>query len=180
MNMRKLFITIYFICTLMLGGCASIGVNDYASFEPAMVPEVFFDGAITAHGIVKDRSGKVIRYFNADIIGSRDGNVIILDESFVFDDGEKQKRVWRIEKQADGTYIGRAGDVVGEALGQAAGNSMFLKYVLAVPYKGRTINISIDDRMYLVHPNILINESKMTKFGLKVGQIILVMKKVGE
>jgi len=54
---------------------------------------------------------------------------------------------------------------------------MFLNYVLAVPYKDGTINIAIYDRMYLVEPNILINESRMTKFGIKVGEIILVIKK---
>ena len=54
---------------------------------------------------------------------------------------------------------------------------MFLKYTLAVPYKDKTINIKIDDRMYLVEPNTLINESKMTKFGFTVGQIILVIRK---
>ena len=55
---------------------------------------------------------------------------------------------------------------------------MFLKYVLAVPYKNDTINITIDDRMYLVDPGILINESKMTKFGFTVGHILLVIKKI--
>jgi hypothetical protein len=143
-----------------------------------MQPEVFFDGQLTAHGVVKDRAGKVTRYFNAEIKGSFDGSVITLDEDFIFDDGEKQKRVWKITKQPDGRYIGTAGDVVGDAVGQIAGNSMFLKYVLDVPYKDRTIHISIDDRMYLVEPDLLINECKMTKFGFKVGQIILVIKKV--
>lgn len=162
---------------LFLSGCTTMGVNSYSSFEPAMVPESFFNGPLTAHGIVKDRSGKVIRYFNADIKGSVQGDTITLDEDFVFDDGEEQKRVWKIQKQSDGTYIGTAGDVVGEAFGEISGNSMFLKYVLAVPYKEKTINISIDDRMYLVEDNILINESNMTKFGFKVGQIILVIKK---
>jgi len=32
-----------------------------------MVTEEFFDGALTAHGIVKDRGGRVMRTFNADI-----------------------------------------------------------------------------------------------------------------
>lgn len=174
---KKAVQVVYLISICVLSGCASIGVNQYASFEPSMVPEEFFNGPMSAHGIVKDRSGNVIRTFNAEIIGSLEGNTITLDEDFIFDDGEKQERVWKIKKQPDGTYLGTAGDVVGEALGETAGNSMFLKYVLAVPYKGRTINITIDDRMYLVEPNVLINESKMTKFGFKVGQIVLVINK---
>jgi hypothetical protein len=166
------------ISVFILSSCSSIDVNTYSNYKPVMTPEVFFDGPMTAHGIVKNRSGKVIRYFNADIKGSWDGEYITLDEDFIFDNGEKQKRIWKIKKQPDGSYIGTAGDVIGEAIGNTSGNSMFLKYVLEVPYKESTINITIDDRMYLVDPNILINESTMTKFGIRVGQIILVIKKI--
>ncbi len=165
------------ISFFILLSCTSIDVQTYADYKPVMKPEVFFNGPMTAHGVVKNRAGKVIRYFNADIKGSWNGESITLDEDFIFDDGEKQKRVWSITKQPDGSYIGTAGDVVGEAVGKISGNSMFLKYVLAVPYKGGIINITIDDRMYLVDPHILINESTMTKFGVNVGQIILVIKK---
>ena len=165
------------ISFFILSSCSSIDVHTYADYKPVMTPEVFFSGPMTAHGVVKNRSGKVIRYFNADIQGTWDGETITLDEDFIFDDGEKQKRVWHITKQPDGSYIGTAGDVVGEAIGNISGNSMFLKYVLKVPYKKGTINLTIDDRMYLVEPNILINESKMTKFGVRVGQILLVIKK---
>jgi len=166
-----------FISVVMLSSCGSIDVQTYSDYKPVMMPELFFNGPMTAHGVVKNRAGKVIRYFNADIKGSWNGESITLDEDFIFNDGEKQKRVWTITKQTDGTYIGTAGDVVGEAVGKISGNSMYLKYVLAVAYKGGTINITIDDRMYLVDPNILINESVMTKFGVNVGQIILVIKK---
>ncbi len=166
------------ISVFILSSCSSIDVNTYSNYKPVMKPEVFFDGPMTAHGIVKNRSGKVIRYFNADIKGSWDGESITLDEDFIFDDGEKQKRIWKIKKNPDGSYIGTAGDVIGEAIGNISGNSMFLKYVLEVPYENSTINITIDDRMYLVDPNILINESTMTKFGIRVGQIILVIKKI--
>ena len=167
----------FFICVIVLVSCTSVDVHTYSDYKPVMKPEVFFSGPMTAHGVIKNRAGKVVRYFNADMKGSWNGESVILDEDFIFNDGEMQKRVWTITKQPDGSYIGTAGDVVGEAIGNISGNSMFLKYVLAVPYKGRTINITIDDRMYLVEPNILINESEMTKFGIRVGKIILVIKK---
>ena len=58
-----------------------------------------------------------------------------------------------------------------------AGNSMFLDYVLRIPYKGDTLDIRVDDRMYLVNPNVLINESRMIKFGFEVGEILLVIER---
>ncbi|PLY01950.1 MAG: DUF3833 domain-containing protein [Desulfuromonas sp.] len=162
---------------MVLTACSTIQVSDYSDRSPEMVPELFFDGNLTAHGIVKNRSGKVIRTFTADIKAYWEGDVGTLEEDFIFDDGEEQRRVWKLVRQQDGGYIGTAGDVIGPGEAEIAGNSMFLDYILAVPYKNDTINLSIDDRMYLVEPDILINESEMSKFGFRVGEIVLVIQK---
>ena len=58
-----------------------------------------------------------------------------------------------------------------------AGNAMFLDYVLRIPYGDSTIDLRIDDRMYLVNPNTLMNESRMIKYGFEVGEILLVIEK---
>jgi len=168
------------LCCVLLGtlsGCSRVTVDDYAGREPRLVPEVFFDGPLTAHGVIKDRSGKVIRSFNADIKAYWRDGVGTLEEDFVFDDGSTDRRVWTLRPTTPGNYVGTAGDVVGDGTLRVAGNSMFLDYVLRVPYKGRELDLRIDDRMYLVHPDILLNESRMIKFGFDVGSILLVIKR---
>ena len=161
----------------LLSGCGSVTVRDYADNSPVLDPETFFDGYLTAHGVIKDRGGKVIRYFNADITAYWKDGVGTLEEDFVFDDGEKQRRVWTLTPDGPGRYIGTAGDVVGDGAVTFAGNSMFLDYVLQIPWNDGALDLRIDDRMYLVNPNTLINESAMNKFGIKVGQILLVIEK---
>lgn len=179
--MKKIyFLIVLIVAFTMLCSCSSVKVSEYAGRKPEMRPEIFFNGDLTAHGVVKNRSGKVIRYFNANIKAYWNDHVGTLEEDFVFDDGEQQRRVWTLVLQEDGSYIGTAGDVVGEGRGQVSGNSMFLNYILDVPYGDGTIHVAIDDRMYLVEPQILINESVMTKFGLRVGEILLVIKKAPE
>lgn len=162
---------------IILSGCSAVQVSDYAVRRPVLVPETFFDGHLTAHGVVKNRSGEVVRYFNAEMNGHWEGAVGTLEEDFVFDDGETQRRVWTLIRQDDRRYIGTAGDVIGEAKGEIAGNSMFLDYVLDIPYGDGTIHLSIDDRMYLVNPTTIVNESEMTKFGLRVGEVLLIIRK---
>ena len=61
---------------------------------------------------------------------------------------------------------------------QVAGNSLFLDYVLRIPYDGDTVDLRIDDRMYLVSERVLLNESIMTKWGFEVGRILLVIEKI--
>lgn len=161
----------------LLSGCASVTVDEYADNEPRLVAEEFFDGRLTAHGVVKDRGGKVIRSFNADIKAYWKDGIGTLEEDFVFDDGEIDRRVWTLTPDGPNRYIGTAGDVVGEGEVTIAGNSMFLDYVLRIPFGDGTLDLRIDDRMYLVNPNILINESRMLKFGFQVGEILLVIER---
>ena len=139
--------------------------------------ETFFSGELIASGIVKDRSGRVIRYFNATIDASWEGDVGTLDEGFVFDDGEQQTRVWTLQRTANGAYIATAGDVIGESQMKVLGNSLFMQYVLRIPYGDGTIDVNVDDRMYLVSDTVLLNESVMSKWGFHVGQITLVIQK---
>ena len=165
------------LCLLLLASCSPITVDDYADNKPRMVMEDFFSGPLTAHGVVKDRSGKVIRSFNATISASWQQGIGTLDEQFVFDDGEQQQRIWQLTKTSDGRYVGTANDVVGEAMISVAGNSVFLDYVLRIDYKGSPLEIRIDDRMYLTSNEVMINESTMTKWGFEVGSLLLVIKK---
>ncbi len=163
-------------CVALLSvACSNVTVEQYSEFEPTLTLEAFFSGPLTAHGVVKNRGGKVIRTFNADIQASWHKGVGTLVEDFVFDDGEQQQRIWTLTPNGDGRYIGRAGDVVGDGQLTVAGNSMFLDYVLRIPYKGSTVDVRVDDRMYLVEPNVLINESVMSKFGFRVGSLALVI-----
>lgn len=165
-------------CGVLLGACSTVSVEDYADNRPQLVAEQFFNGQLVAHGVVKDRGGKVIRYFSASIDASWKDGVGTLDERFVFDDGERQTRVWTLKPSGDNHYIATAGDVIGDGRMEIAGNSLFLDYVLRIPYDGDTLDLRIDDRMYLVSERVLMNESIMTKWGFEVGRILLVIQKV--
>ncbi len=160
-------------CMLLLIGCGSVEVNDYASNEPEFIPERFFSGPLTAHGVIMNRGGEVTRYFNATIDASWKDGVGTLDEDFIFNDGETQKRIWTLTPDGEGGYIGTAGDVIGGGTLSFSGNAIFLDYVLRVPYGDGTIDLRVDDRMYLVKPDVVINESRLSKWGLSVGKILL-------
>lgn len=165
---------------LLMVGCSSVTLDTYAGKSPEFSVTTFFSGQLVAHGIVKNRSGEVIRYFNASIDASWNSEGVgQLDEEFVFDDGEQQTRVWTLVPNSDGSYQASASDVVGDSRLATAGNALFMTYTLTLPYKGDTINVVVDDRMYLVNGSTLINESVMKKFGFEVGYVTLVIQKVG-
>ena len=175
MNIRTLLIIAF---SGLVAACGSIDVKAYAQNNPKFDLAEYFNGTLTAHGIVKNRGGKVIRHFNVLLEGTWDeqGRGELYEE-FLFDDGEAQTRTWIFEPREDGTFRATANDVVGEATPMSSGNALFMEYVLTVPYKNSTINVTVDDRMYLTNDTVLINESTLKKFGIRVGEVVLTIVK---
>lgn len=165
------------LSTLLLAGCAGPALEDYQDRKPILTPQEFFTGELSARGVVRDFSGEVIRTFDADITASWDSDGIgTLDEEFRFDDGEVQTRVWTLTPD-NGALHADAGDVVEPGTMRWQGNAINLNYVLRVAYGDGTIDVRMDDWMYLVTPDTLINQTTMTKWGVEVGEIVLVISK---
>jgi hypothetical protein len=179
MKNRKLSLPALLLAFATLTGCSTVTVNDYADSSLVFDPMIFFNNQLIAEGIVRDRSGKVTRTFTADIKASWDEQGGILDEVFEWSDGEEQTRVWTFTKTDDQQYVGTAGDVIGEAPMVHAGNAINMAYVLDVPLaNGKTIAINMDDWLYLTSENTIVNVTSMTKFGFRVGEVVLTMRVV--
>lgn len=173
---RGFFCTRFFVSLALLGflaGCSSPGLEKHTVESPRLQPEDFFDGFLTAHGVIKDWQGSVARQFEADIHACWRDGIGTLDESFVFDDGEQQTRVWTLTPSGDNSYVATAGDVVGEGLARWQGSAFFLEYTLRIELEDGPVDVRIDDRMYRIGEHVLINESRLEKFGLGVGEILL-------
>lgn len=157
---------------LALTGC-SASIEDYESETPKLKLEEFFVGELVAYGTVEDFKGKVIQRFKVDITGEWDGNEGTLDEKFYYADGSEQTRLWYLTKTGENTYEGRASDVEGVAEGTTAGNALNWVYVLEVEVDGEPLKVKLDDWLFLIDEDNMINRTQMYKYGLPVGEITL-------
>lgn len=175
MNMRKYLML---VCGLvLLAGCSSPKVQDYAQTEPKLDLFSYFDGETQAYGQFQDRSGQVKRRFKVAITGTVKEDVLTLDERFVYDDGEKEQRVWVIKRLADNLYSGTSGDVIGVAEGHSAGSVFSWRYTLDLPYKDSSIHVKFDDWMFLQTDGVMLNRAQVSKWGFKVGEVTLFFSK---
>lgn len=158
-------------------GCAGPRLDDHRGQTPAFDFQRYFSGPLTAHGMVSERGGKVLRRFVVQLRGTWQGNVGTLDEQFVYDDGERQSRVWTVRLQPDGSLTGTAPDVVGEAVGRATGPAFNWHYTLKLPIRGDVYEVQFDDWMYLVDDKVMLNKAAMSKFGIFLGEVTLSFQK---
>ena len=156
---------------------SSMKPEDFKNKEPRLIIEEYLSGNVKAWGVLQNRSGKVTRQFSADLNGKWDGKQLILDEKFIWNDGEIQKRQWKIDKIDEHNYEGTAADVVGTAKGYSYGPTFKFEYVLLVPVKGREMKITFDDWIFMQDEKVAINRAKMTKFGIKVAELTVMFVK---
>ncbi len=164
------------LALFILTGC-SASIDDYAGTTPELKLEEFFNGPLTAHGVVQSRSGEVTGRFTATMVGTWDGNEGVLDEDFFWDDGREEKRIWYLTKTGPNTYEGTAGDVDGTAVGTTSGLALNWVYQLQVEAGGRELKVTLDDWMYLIDEDRMINRTRMTYFGFHVGDITIYIER---
>ena len=173
----QLFKVIAVTVLLFLVSACSTGIDAYKSEKPELKLEEFFNGELVAYGMVQDYSGEVIQRFEVTMTGTWQGNEGVLDEHFTYADGREELRVWRRTKTGPNSYEGRADDVKGVARGTTAGNVLNWGYQLEVEVDGEPMVLTLDDWLYLIDEDNMINRTDMSKWGFPVGEITLYIGK---
>jgi len=149
----------------------------YDAVSTPLVLEQYFLGHLFAWGIFEDCLGRLRRSFQVDIEGRLENGQLVLDEEFLYNNGQREQRIWRISPLGNHRYQGEAQDVVGKAQGEVNGHRLHWQYQLDLPIGRRRVRVHFDDRMYLQPGGILINRARVQKMGLPLGTVTLFFQK---
>jgi hypothetical protein len=137
----------------------------------------FLAGRSVAHGVFEDRFGRQRRAFTVTMDGHWQGDVFLLDEDFLYDDGARERRTWRIRKLDAGRFVATAADCVGEAIGTAAPGRWHMKYQFMLRLKTRMVPVTFDDQVYAVTDRLALNRATLSKWGVRLGQVLIVYER---
>lgn len=166
------------LISFLLFGCGAVDISRYADNRPQFDLFDYFSGDVRGWGLVQDRRGQLLRHFVVDIQGEVNvDDALVLTEDFVWSDGENERRIWTITRQAEGEFTGVADDVIGQAVGLSSGNALNWSYDLRLKIDGSNWKIAFDDWMFLQPDGVLLNRATMKKFGFKVGEITIAFQK---
>ena len=179
--MFRLVSTLVIVGAAMVGlsSCAQKDVAEFADRQPTLMLEQFFVVQTVAYGIFEDRFGNVRRQFRVNLDGQLDGDDLILDEDFLYDDGERAKRIWTIANNGKNEaglyqYQGTADDITGTASGIVAGNTMNWSYDVVLNMSGNDVEVHFDDWIYKQDEEVAINRAYISKYGIEIGSVTIV------
>ncbi|WP_299814183.1 DUF3833 family protein [uncultured Jannaschia sp.] len=149
--------------------------EDYRESEPRLDLRRHVTGQMNCRGIIFGPTGRVTSQFRAVMETRWSGPTGVMDELFVYDDGSRQSRQWRLTIGGDGSLRAEADDVIRAGHGQVAGNTLRLEYVIRLPRENGGHVLDAVDWMYLQADGTILNRSQFRKWGVKVAELFCVM-----
>ena len=134
-------------------------------------------GPLLCEGVIYGPTGRVTSRFVGDFDVRWDGNTGVMSETFSYDNGDVQRREWRLTLGNNGRIRAKADDVVGEGMGQQCGPAVQLKYRIRLPKDAGGHVLDTIDWMYLAPNGTIVNRSQFRKFGIKVAELVATMRK---
>lgn len=169
------------LALLAVASCGQPDVKDFRTEEPKLDVREYFKGRLIAFGTVTDYSGEITDRVFVEMNGAWEGNTGQLKEHFRYADGTTEDRTWNLQVSADGKQVkGTREDVIGEAKGEQAGNALFMEYTLKRKVDGSEMELTADDRLYLIDGPYLVNEIRLKKFGVTVATFNLGFHRLNE
>jgi hypothetical protein len=171
------FAAILALAAATLGACATAPAVPPTATNSAFVVERDLAGQSVARGTFRSITG-ANRGFTAQLNGTWDGATLTLVEDFVFDDGERDRKTWRLRRVSPGNYVGTREDVVGQAVGVQDGSVFRLEYDVILPTEnGGGRKVHFRDVMTLNAEGDVINDATVGWFGFRVGSVSLVIER---
>jgi len=152
---------------LTLTACATAPDPDQAPAAPFVLTEALA-GETVGEGAFDPIFGEP-RGFTAYLKGYEENGQFILEEDFVYDDGETDRKTWRFTPVSEGEWTGTREDVVGTARGYRDGDTFRLDYKVALG--GRIVGFR--DVLYLTPSGAVENKARVSWRGIPVGKVDL-------
>ena len=137
----------------------------------------YFEGRTRGHGLFEDRFGRVRAKFNVEMVGTWKGTAFVLDEHFVYDSGDQETRCWIVHHGEGRTFRATCEGAASDAIGRNLPGMVEMRYRFQLPVRGRRITFDFLDRLFDLGEGRALNRVRVSKWGLRVGELTLMFQK---
>lgn len=151
-------------------------VADYEDGFPAFDMKEHLTGQMICEGAIFGPVGRITSTFIAHFDIDWQGNTCVMNETFEYNDGTSQHRVWTVTLGQNGTFTATAPDVPGQGMGTVSGQAVQLRYPIRLPEELGAHVLRTVDWMYLTPNGTIVNRSQFRKYGVKVAELVATIR----
>ncbi len=158
---------------VLLGGCGRpMPVGQFAGTGPEFDPVRFFAGHTVSWGVEENRSGAPVARVVTEGWGEPEGpDGLHMVQRLTIGDGTVQTRDWHLRRTGPDRYEATANDMVGTAVGTAAGPVFHWRWVLATRPGNPLLDVSMEQWMYLMADGAMVNRTIISKLGFILAEV---------
>lgn len=136
----------------------------------------YFDGKINGHGVI-ERSDRIVDRFDMVVEANFKNGVLTLDETFLFDKTKPYRRVWSMREIEPGVWSATADNVKGTTKIIVRDGVVTMNYLADFPYNDGFITLRFNQRLFSMENGMVLNRSRLSKFGVSVGTVTVIFRK---
>jgi hypothetical protein len=139
----------------------------------------YFNGPLTAYGVVHNWYGKATHRFTSHFNGSWDQNQGTLKENRHYEDGNTTLITWNITRHNDHHFSVTSEEISEVAHGAQYGTTMNMRYTKTTDMKGQPFLASMSHWFYQLEPTRLMSTMVLRKYWVPVSRTEMFMVKEG-
>ncbi len=147
-------------------------MDRFANGGPAFDPIAYWTGHVHSRGVLENRSGEPDDFVTTDCVGEADGvDALQMHQTITLGDGSVTRREWHMRRVTGGRFEATANDMVGTAVGEASGSGFHWSWVLATKPGNPLFDVTMNQWMYLMDGETMVNRTVITKLGITLAQV---------
>lgn len=155
------------VAVLALSACSDpLPIAGFKDVPPTFDPIRFFTGHVRSWGVLEDRSGQPTSIVTTDCTGAPDGpDGLAMTQRLTLGSAPPVNRQWHMRRTAPGHFEATANDMVGTAIGEAAGRAFHWQWTLALSPGNSLKDVTMDQWWYLQPDGSMLNRTTIRKIG---------------
>ena len=152
-------------------------INKYSDFKDLNFQK-FFTGEVIAKGnLILFFPKKTVKNLYVVFKGVFKNNNLKLIEKYI-ENEKKIIRNWSFERKSNSLFIGKEKNVKGKIIVHVNKNNLKMRYYFKLLIWKFTVTVLINDYMFLINDNEIINTTYVSKFGINLAKVVLLYKKI--
>lgn len=155
----------------LLSACGlALEVRDFVGTEPALDPVAFFTGEVRSWGVL-ERFGRPVSVVITECSGTLEGDELRMTQVLRIGKEPPTTRQWQMRRIGSGRFEATADDMVGVAVGEAAGRAFHWNWTLALSPGNPLANVTMEQWWFLLDDGSLLNRTKVHKLGVTLAEV---------